>query len=494
MTAIVIRNCPNETKKMGIDQRTTIPQRCVRILEIAHEIHRILVSAPGSTKRIKLRDIGRVFGKEMLDLRDVFNVWDQKQVIRFSRLTRSINITGIMPFTRAPTAVEIQAAQEHASTLKEDEKKQIISAYNNKLSRQGGNSSSNNSNTRRRGRYTDYDDEDCSSVSSSGSSSGSESCGTEESRERLLTEIQRARHATPFIAGGKVMYAPRRPHTRGSRALTGMELDVVPLVTGARESVEHATSLSSPRRKPHPSWKPHVELTRHPTFGNKYHGHHLHVHHHAHGDGWKDQGTKGRGGKYDDRHDANGHIIHKHHHHHHRTGGGGGSKSHGHRMTHPKTLRECILSHETDVSILSQAYKTEQLKFPPSWKEAADKAAKEAQQVQILKDDTPPVTNNAAATRAHGSHHNVYAIEAHGKPAAQHRVFQQLVETAQKSMSNQPLKQFSASSYKKMLALNIYQQKISKQKERQILEQGTTPTKKNVLHVQCCVWMCCGVG
>jgi hypothetical protein len=82
-------------------------------------------------------------------------------------------------------------------------------------------------------------------------------------------------------------YAPRRPHTKGSRALTAMELDATPLVTGARDSVEHATSLSSPRRKPHPSWEPHVELEAHPTFGNKYHGHHLHVHHHHHGDEWK---------------------------------------------------------------------------------------------------------------------------------------------------------------------------------------------------------------
>jgi hypothetical protein len=212
-----------------------------------------------------------------------------------------------------------------------------------------------------------------------------------------MDEIQRAKHDTPFIAGGKVMYAPRRPHTRGSRALTGMEMDVIPLVTGARDSVEHATSLSSPRRKPHPSWTPHVKLTAHPTFGNKYHGHHLHVHHNNHGHEWKEKNKK-----FDDRHDEHGKIIHKHHHHRHSQGHHG---HHGHKKRHPKTLRECLLSHETDISVLVQAYKTEQLKFPPSWKEAADKAEKEAQQVEILRDNTPVAKPK--------EQHNVYEIEAH---------------------------------------------------------------------------------
>ena len=280
--------------------------------------------------------------------------------------------------------------------------------------------------------------------------------------------IQRAVHATPFCAGGKVMYAPRRPHTRGSRALTGMELDVIPLVTGARDSVEHATSLSSPRRKPHPSWEPHVKLEHHPTFGNKYHGHHLHVnhnqganqpHHVAH-----DNGT-----------DANGHAIHHHHHHRHRSGPGSGSgngpggRKNKHRK-HPKTLKECILSHETDVAVLLQAYKTEALKFPPSWKEAADRAEKNAQQVVKLTDDH--VVLEKQEERAHGSHHNIYDLESHGKPASTHRVYQELMTTATKSMRNKPLKQFKSCSYKKVLAINLHQRSVSVIRNRKIIQQA----------------------
>ena len=452
LTAIIVRDCPDISKRMGIKVNTTIPARCKRLIEISHEVHRILVSAPGSSKMFKLGNIGRVFAMELLSLRDVFNEWDKKQVMQFSRLTRSISVTGLMPFTQAPTPAQIEAARVHAATLKEDEKREIISTYRGRLSCRGGNGNHDDN---------EIDNDNASSVSSSGSSSGSESLGSVESRERMVAEIRRAQHETPFIAGGKVMYAPRRPHTKGSRALTGMELDIIPLVTGARDSVEHATSLSSPRRKPHPSWEPHVELEEHPTFGNKYHGHHLHVHHNHHGNDWKE---KAKNRKKVDEH---GHPIHKHHHHRHRSGGGG--HHHQHRK-HPKTLKECILSHETDVSVLLQAYKTEALKFPPSWKDAADKAEKNAQQVQILKDQTPVEVQ--LVERAHGSHHNVYELEAHGKPATKHRVYQELVSTAKKSMQNKMLTQFSASSYKKVLALNLHQRSVSARRQRRVLDQA----------------------
>jgi hypothetical protein len=464
-TAIVVRNCPGTTTNMGMTRRTTIPQRGQRVLEVSHEIHRILVSAPGSAKMLKLRDICRVFVKDLLEFRDVFNAWDKEQVIEFSRLSRSIGQTGLMPFTRAPTAAEIKAAQEHQESLHEHEKNAILRAYEKRKTK----NNSDNHNTNPHKRYHEGDDDDVSSVSSSGSSSGSESIGTEESRERLMDEIQRAKHDTPFIAGGKVMYAPRRPHTRGSRALTGMEMDVIPLVTGARDSVEHATSLSSPRRKPHPSWTPHVKLTAHPTFGNKYHGHHLHVHHNNHGHEWKEKNKK-----FDDRHDEHGKIIHKHHHHRHSQGHHG---HHGHKKRHPKTLRECLLSHETDISVLVQAYKTEQLKFPPSWKEAADKAEKEAQQVEILRDNTPVAKPK--------EQHNVYEIEAHGKPPPTHRVLQELVDTARTSMSNQTLRKFKAGSYKKVLALSIHQGTVNKNKQQVMLDNACEKeTVEHGLYIQ----------
>ena len=452
LIAILIRDNPYHASCMGITKATTLPQRCKHLLKIAHEIHRILVSASGSAKHLKLKDISRIFIKEILDLRDALNTWDEKQVIRFSRLTRSISSTGLMPFTRAPTAAEIKAAQDHQDSLHNDEKNAILRAYKNRDKKK-----MNNDNDRSR-RYHEGDDDDVSSVSSSGSSSGSESIGTAESRDRLINEIQRAKHDTPFIAGGKVMYAPRRPHTRGSRALTGMEMDVIPLVTGARDSVEHATSLSSPRRKPHPSWTPHVKLTPHPTFGNKYHGHHLHVHHHHHGHDWKEKNKK-----FDDRHDENGKIIHKHHHHRHSSHGNGGGHHH-HKRKHPKTLRECLLSHETDVSVLVQAYKTEQLKFPPSWKEAAEKAEKEAQQVKVLRDEKKTVEET--------KHHNVYEMEAHGKPPSKHRVYQNLVDTAQRSMKNSALKKFSTGSYKRVLALSINQGKTNSDVKKLALDNA----------------------
>ena len=450
LMSVIVKDDPETADCMGIKKNTTLPARCKQIVHIAHEVHRTLNSAPGATKHMKLRGIGRIFSIEICNLRDVFNKWDESQVMRFSRLTKSIAVTGTLPFARAPTAAEIESARVHAESLKEEQRTMILSNFHNNNNSQGG----------RNGDNDDSDEEnkfgdDASSVSSEGESSGSESIGTQESRDRLQTEIQRAHHDTPFMAGGQVMYAPRRPHTKGSRALTAMELDAIPLVTGARDSVEHATSLSSPRRKPHPSWEPHVELEAHPTFGNKYHGHHLHVHHHHHGDEWKEK---------------NGHPshkkVHKHHHHRHSSHGGGrnSGRRHGHARRHPKTLRECILSHETDVSVLFQAYKTEKLNFPPSWKEAAEKAEKEAQQVQVLRDDKKKDES--------GSHHNVYEIEAHGKPPSTHRVFQELVVTAKKAMNNTTLKHFKANSYKKVLALNLQQRATSSKRAKRRLDNA----------------------
>ena len=180
LIAIVVRDCPDICHRMNIKTNTTIPARCTRILEIAHEVHRILVSAPGSSKVLKLRDIGRVFAKELIDLKQVFNEWDKKQVMRFSRLTRSISITGILPFTQAPTPAQIEAARVHSETLHEHERNEIISTYHHKLSRRGGNHRTTN-------QSSEEDEEDAllddgSSVSSSGSSSGSESIGSAESR------------------------------------------------------------------------------------------------------------------------------------------------------------------------------------------------------------------------------------------------------------------------------------------------------------------------
>ena len=127
-----------------------------------------------------------------------------------------------------------------------------------------------------------------------------------------------------------------------------------------------------------------------------------------------------------------------------------------HKRGRPKTLKECILSHETDVKVLSEAYRAEALKFPPSWKEAADAAAAAAQQVVVHKTvKRAPVVE---VTRAHGSHHNVYATEAHGKPPGNHRNLQNLVLQARKSADNTTLSRFKAQSYKKVLALQIQKQ------------------------------------
>jgi hypothetical protein len=193
------------------------------------------------------------------------------------------------------------------------------------------------------------------------------------------------------------------------------------------------------------------------------------VHHNNHGHEWKEKNKK-----FDDRHDEHGKIIHKHHHHRHSQGHHG---HHGHKKRHPKTLRECLLSHETDISVLVQAYKTEQLKFPPSWKEAADKAEKEAQQVEILRDNTPVAKPK--------EQHNVYEIEAHGKPPPTHRVLQELVDTARTSMSNQTLRKFKAGSYKKVLALSIHQGTVNKNKQQVMLDNACEKeTVEHGLYIQ----------
>ena len=256
--------------------------------------------------------------------------------------------THAVPFTVAPTPLQIQAAIDHQEAKRREKENSMSTAFHMKASRLGGrrevedDASSQSS-------YSNDGEESVSSVGSG--STGGASSGTERSRNRLVTQLRRAHHDTPFMAGGRVFYAPRRPHTRGSRNLTGMELEVMPLVTGARESVEHATSLESPRRAAHPSWTPHVELEPHPTFGKKYHGHHLHVHHHEGGHGGHKSG-KDPGEDDDDPHaHKHHHHHHKHHHHHHHHGKG------GHKRGRPKTLKECILSHETDVKVLSEAYR-----------------------------------------------------------------------------------------------------------------------------------------
>ena len=363
--------------------------------------------------------------------------------------------THAVPFTVAPTPLQIQAAIDHQEAKRREKENSMSTAFHMKASRLGGrrevedDASSQSS-------YSNDGEESVSSVGSG--STGGASSGTERSRNRLVTQLRRAHHDTPFMAGGRVFYAPRRPHTRGSRNLTGMELEVMPLVTGARESVEHATSLESPRRAAHPSWTPHVELEPHPTFGKKYHGHHLHVHHHEGGHGGHKSG-KDPGEDDDDPHaHKHHHHHHKHHHHHHHHGKG------GHKRGRPKTLKECILSHETDVKVLSEAYRAEAMKFPPSWKQAADEAAAAAQQVIVHKTETKaPVVE---VQRAHGSHHNVYATEAHGKPPGTHRNLQNLVIQAKKSANNKTLARFKARSYKKVLALQIQKQSAAQLAER----------------------------
>ena len=445
LTCIVLRDCSEMVDKMGVTKRTGVPHRAKKLMKTSHEVHRILVSAPGSSKLMKLREAVRQFAKELLHFRDAFNEWNGKQVIQFSRLTKSISLNGVMPFTTVPTPAQIKAAEEHAAAERERKKKEVQHLYKMKLSRTGGAADSEAGDS-----VSSIGGDSLISGSGASSRDGSESAGSARSKARLQAEIRRATHETPFIAGGKIMYAPRRPHTRGSRALTGMELDVIPLVTGARDSVEHATSLSSPRRKPHPSWEPHVELTAHPTFGKKYHGHHLHVHHHDHGHDWEDKVKEGHAK----------HHGHQHHHHHHHHQGNGQRRPGG----RPKTLRECILSHETDVQVLAEAYRAEQLKFPPSWKADADAGAKAAQQVQILRDEESIKKKHK---KAHGAHHNVYEMEAHGKPPSGHRELQNMVKQAGKSMQNKQLQHFSLQSYRKVLAVTI-QQGQEKQAQAQI--------------------------
>ena len=63
-------------------------------------------------------------------------------------------------------------------------------------------------------------------------------------------------------------------------------------------------------------------------------------------------------------------------------------------------------------------------------------------------------------------------IEAHGNPPSTHRVFQELVETAKKSMNNATLKHFKANSYKKVLALNLQQRASSSTRAKRRLDNA----------------------
>ena len=361
-----------------------------------------------------------------------------------------------MPFTVAPTPLQIQQAIDHQEAKKREEEESTASAFHAKLTRLGGRKQLDEELSS----ISSYSGDGEDSVSSVGSdSSGGASSGTEISRARLVAEIRRAHHDTPFIAGGKVLYAPRRPHTRGSRNLTNMELDAMPLVTGARESVEHGTSLSSPRKQPHPSWQPHIDsgqVTQSDGRGEKCVS--MHKHHHRH-----------------------------HHHHHHHN-----NKAHRQSLGRPKTLKECMLSHETDVNVLLEAYRAENLKFPPSWKKEADEAVATAQQVAILKAEKSAERaerdaqiEREANLRAHGSHHNVYKTEAHGKPPSKHRGLQNLVNQAKKSMNNAMLSKFSSMSYKKVLSLQIRkrstEQRFQEKMLRKACDNETDTHKQSVL-------------
>ena len=98
--AVIIRDCPDMADRMGLPTCSTratnnIPALAKNSLAYSHEIHRVLCSGSGSFKVLKLKDLVREFVLEFTLLREEFNTWDEQQVLRFSRLTKSISVTGI---------------------------------------------------------------------------------------------------------------------------------------------------------------------------------------------------------------------------------------------------------------------------------------------------------------------------------------------------------------------------------------------------------------
>jgi len=98
--AVILRDCPDMAERMGLPTCSTratndVPGLATRTLNMSHEVHRVLCSGAGSHKLLKLKELVRDFVLELCQFRDEFNKWDEKQVLRFARLTKSISVTGI---------------------------------------------------------------------------------------------------------------------------------------------------------------------------------------------------------------------------------------------------------------------------------------------------------------------------------------------------------------------------------------------------------------
>ena len=423
LLCFLIRDRPDEMKACGIGaHHNDLRTRALDITAKFDLVHRICTMQSGQTRARKLHLQARLLNKKMVHFKRQFNAWDEQQAIKIFNLMRYVQKIGVLPFKVAPSSGLIRAVKE--------EKR--LSKLNGGSQEEAQDAEESETEAEARG--------DDQSSKSSWTGTKTESTNSESSWASLQRrELRRAHHNTPFLAGGKVLRHPRSPRTKGARAFLHMELNEIPLVTGAREAPEAGTHMDSPRSAPHPSWDPHIALTKHRTHGDIYHTHGYGVKHPKH---HKDHSEHHNHDHGEDTHEekplpdaAEGH----HHHHHHK---------HQAKRNRPMSLRECVKNHVVDKEILKKAYLMRKVKIPDSWREKPVKVAHTAE--GILK--------RAQVVHVHEHKaHNAYTVEQHmlKNPKNGRDRKRQLLKSAKEREENVPLQDLNNMAFRHKFATQV---------------------------------------
>lgn len=429
LLSIMIRYRPDEMKACKLDKN--LMKQGYDLCEFTHLIHKTCTMQAGQTRTRKLHSQARRFCKMILQFQSDFNNWDKAQAFKMFNLIRHVIQSGSLPFQVAPSAGLIRAVKE--------EKKIAAGSKNDPFDE--GNDSDEEVDTLGLNGKSSADKKDDVSSKSSWTGTVTESENSESSWASLQRrELRRAHHDTPFIAGGRVYRHPRASRTRGGRPLTRMELETIPLVTGAREAPEPGTFMDSPKRMPHHKWKPHQKMKPHRTHGTAYHNSQFGVAHpEHHGDHDENPNIRGKDDFfYDDGESVQGH---KHHHHH----------KHQEKRARPPSLRECIQNHILDHKTLREAYLMRKVVVPESWKE------KQA----VHKHTAEGILKRAQAVHIHEhQQHNVYKVEdherkkRHARPKTAHSA-RAVLEYAKQREKNVPIVDLDNMAYRHSMATQI---------------------------------------